>query len=86
MSVTSKLQSRLWSKSTRKIHIKRDGRYIIKQLLAYGTMEDLRWLLSRYPKKTIRTVAKTMKRTEFHPSIYKFINLLFLSNDQKRTR
>lgn len=76
MAPAPKLQSKLWSKSAKQLKVRRDRRYIIKQLLAYGTIADLRWLTKRYPKPTIRAVARTVKPTEFHPSTHRFINLL----------
>jgi hypothetical protein len=51
-----KLQGVLWSCSVEKLDLEKDKAYIINQVLMFGGFEELRWLLSVYPKKTIRNV------------------------------
>ncbi len=74
MPIPSNLQSRLWSQSTSSLDINQNKKYIIEQILHYGTMEDLHWLLDTYPLKIIKEVYLESK-PNFHPSVSHFINL-----------
>ena len=50
------LQPVLWSVDVANLDLKKDKAYIINQILAYGGLEELRWLFKNYPKKTIKEV------------------------------
>lgn len=87
MPVPRFLQSRLWSQSTKTLDRKRNKTYIIRQLLQYGTMDDLRWLFRHYSIPTIKAKFSKMKQTELHPSARNFIALMLKHPyAKKRTR
>lgn len=46
-------QAVLWSKKIDKINTETDAGYIIHNILAYGTMEDLKWLFKKYSRQKI---------------------------------
>lgn len=52
----SELQGVLWSAPVAELDTERDRVYIIHQILAYGTLDDLRWLFSTYGKEVIQEV------------------------------
>lgn len=55
-ALPKQLQSILWSKNVHTIDPKRDKVAIIHHVLAYGSIDDLRWLFHTYPQRTIREV------------------------------
>lgn len=36
--------------------LERDKAYIVNQVLAYGTLDEIRWLMKTYGKKTVKEV------------------------------
>ncbi|MEM7820510.1 MAG: hypothetical protein QW761_02850 [Candidatus Aenigmatarchaeota archaeon] len=56
------LQHALWSCNTKLLDLKRDKRYIISQILNYGTRRDVIWLLSNYNRAEIKEVLKRPAR------------------------
>lgn len=65
------LQGTLWSMSVDQLDITTNRIYIIHQVLAYGTLDDLKWLFRAYPRETIRDVflqapIKIYTRAAFH--------------------
>ena len=39
-----------------KLDLEKDKPYIVNQILAYGTLDEIRWLIRTYGKKTVREV------------------------------
>lgn len=56
MHPPSSLQGILWSTDVNLLDCELDKPYIIHQTLAYGRMEDIRWLFRTYPVGEIRRV------------------------------
>lgn len=62
MKVPIKLQSVLWSNKVSKLKLQKDKYYIIHQILSYGNIDDIKWLLKAYTKKEIiKTFKKSFK-------------------------
>lgn len=53
MKIPSRLQSVLWSVNVDHLHLEKDRYYIIHQILSFGSLDDMSWLVSMYPKKEI---------------------------------
>jgi len=49
-----KLQAKLWSSDLRNVGVRRDRTMIIHKVLAYGTMNDIHWLVGEYGKKKVK--------------------------------
>ena len=49
-----KLQALLWSSNVDKLNIEKDAALIINKVLAYGDLEDIRWLISNYGKDKVK--------------------------------
>ena len=49
-----KLQAKLWSSNLRNISIQGDKIMIIHKVLAYGTMDDVHWLVGEYGKRRVK--------------------------------
>ncbi len=46
--IPQSLQGILWSKNVRKLCLNADKPYIVHQILRYGQLKDIRWLLKTY--------------------------------------
>ncbi len=65
------LQGTLWSAPIGTLDTRTNRVYIIHQILAFGTMDDTRWLFRTYDQKTLREVflndpLKIYTRPAFH--------------------
>jgi len=54
--IPSEFQTLLWSKSIKKIDLEKDKNYIIHQILSYGDLNQIKWLLQVYGKKIVREI------------------------------
>lgn len=54
--IPKNLQGVLWSMPVEDLDLQRNKNYIIHQILAYGTWENLKWLFKTYPKEEIGEV------------------------------
>ena len=76
--VTSLVQSAVWSVGVDKLDKKKDRVYIIHQVLAYGTWEQLVWLVKTYDRKTISEVFVSCPSKDYTPASFNFVtNVLF---------
>lgn len=56
MKIPKNLQGILWSADVSKLDITENKRYIIHQILAYGTWQHLKWLFKTYKNDEIKKV------------------------------
>lgn len=73
---------------TSKLDLKNDQNYIVNQVLAYGTLNDLKWLFSTYPKEEIKSVFCNHPGKDYTPSSLNFIKniLLDIPDDVDKSR
>lgn len=61
-----------------KLNLERDKPYIVNQVLAYGTLDEIRWLMRTYGEKTVREVFLTQPIKVYTRPCFAFIkNALF---------
>jgi len=53
MKLPKTLQPVLWSVNTDNLGLEKDRYYIIHQILSYGRLDDISWLIHNYPRKEI---------------------------------
>ena len=58
MKIPKKLQPVLWSTHVNLLDSERDKYYIIHQILSFGLLDEIIWVLNNYPKKTIIGIFK----------------------------
>lgn len=51
MKLPKRLQSVLWSVNVDHLNLEKDKYYIIHQILSFGRLDDISWLMNSYPKK-----------------------------------
>lgn len=54
--IPKRLQAVLWSSDIKDLNLERDKRYIIHQILRYGTLDDINWLFHAYSREKVRDV------------------------------
>lgn len=59
-----------------KLDLKKDRAYIVNQVLSYGTLDEIRWLMKAYGEKTVREVFLTQPIKVYTPSAFRFSQLL----------
>ena len=76
--IPQKLQSVLWSRDIKKLDLKKDNLYIIHQILSFGRMEDLNWLLQAYTKAEIVKIFIEHPYKDYDRVRFNFIKNFFL--------
>ncbi len=76
MALPQSMQHLFWSTHIQNLHPKTDAAYIINQTLAYGTLEDLRWLFHIYPKTVIVETFLNHPIKTYTPSALHFAALI----------
>lgn len=77
-SIPKHLQGILWSKNIDKLDVKRDANYIIHQILAYGCLSDLKWLLKTYPKEKIKGIFVSLPKKVYTRPSFRFVKDIVL--------
>jgi len=75
--ILQKLQKVLWSYDVRDLDLKKDKKYIITQVLNYGTWEDIKLLYKLYSEKDIKEVVKNPRRGVWFEKVLNFWTLMF---------
>ena len=70
MKLSKQLQSVLWSANTDNLDLEKDKYYIIHQILSYGRLADILWLLDNYPRKIINEVFMVSFKDYARPRFY----------------
>ncbi len=81
--ISKNLQGFLWSVPVEDLDLKEDKVYIINQILAYGGLEELKWLFKVYPKKTIRKIFINKPLKIYVPSSFNFVKEILLGVEDK---
>lgn len=71
--IPGNLQPILWSKDINKIDLQKDKNYVIHQVLAYGTWENLGWLFKTYSREEIKKVFVEKPAKDYVPASFNFI-------------
>ena len=70
MKLPKQLQSVLWSANTDNLDLEKDKYYIIHQILSYGRLADILWLMDNYPRKKINEVFMVSCKDYARPRFY----------------
>lgn len=76
MPIPRNKQYLFWSKHTGDLDVNRDRAYIVHQTLAFGTLEDVRWLRTVYPIATIQKTFQYEPIKIYTPRAYHFTKRL----------
>ena len=74
--IPKSLQGALWSVNVSKLNLEEDKPYIVHQILAYGTLDEIKWLMKTYGKDVIKKVFLNQPIKVYTPSAFRFSQLL----------
>ncbi len=80
--VPTSLQGVLWSKRVQHLDLERDDQYIIHQILGYGSLDDISWLIKTYGLEKVKDVfvskpLKIYSRSAFNFAVKMILDLPF---------
>jgi hypothetical protein len=84
MTIPKSLQPILWSVKIEDLNLKKDRVYIIHQILAFGSLEQLKWLLKNYSLKEVREVFIKYPLKIYRPQSFNFIKNFFVKIENKK--
>ena len=70
MKLPKNLQPVLWSSNINKLDLNKDKYYIIHQVMSFGSLDDISWLIEVYPKKDIVGVFMVSFKDYTRPRFY----------------
>lgn len=76
--IPKNLQGVLWSVDTDQLDLQKNKIYIINQILAYGTWEQLKWLFNNYSRAEITEVFKLHPGKDYTTAAYNFVKNILL--------
>ena len=74
----SRFQGLLWSKPIERLNLEKDKVYIMHQILAFGSLKDIRLLFELYPREEIQTVFKNHPKQVYRASMFSFVKNFIL--------
>jgi len=79
-----KMRHIFWSTDINSLDLVKNKSYIIHQILIYGALEDLKWLLKTYSKNVVTDVFKSRPSKNYPAEVYYFIKnyILDLKNEE----
>lgn len=82
--IPKSLQGVLWSRKIEKLDFKKDRDYVIHQVLAYGNIEQIKWLSKAFSNEEITQTFINSPRKNYSPSSFNFVkNYLLDLKDSK---
>lgn len=82
--IPSFLQGILWSVDVKDLDLEKSKIYVINQVLAYGGIEELKWLFKTYPLKTIKAVFLNHPIKTYRAPTFNFVKEILLDLDKTR--
>jgi len=82
--IPKNLQGILWSVNVNKLDIEKDKEYIIHQILMFGTLKEIRWLIHTYGLETVKKTFQKSPAKIYSPAAFHFIKNLLLGLRRKR--
>jgi hypothetical protein len=77
--IPAHLQGILWSADVGKLDMERDRNYIVHQVLMYGDLPDIKWLLKIYSPGTVRSVFINSPKKVYTKPIFRLVKNFFLA-------
>ena len=76
--IPQKFQSILWSANIKDLDLEKDKNYIIHQILMYGDLNQIKWLIGIYGLTTVREVFIKSPQVIYSPEALNFIKNIVL--------
>lgn len=82
--IPGSFQGILWSKRVGKLDLEKDKNYIVHQVLAYGSLEQIKRMFTIFPKKEIIQIFVKSPRKNYSPSAFNFVKNYILGLKDKK--
>ena len=82
--VPKSLQGVLWSKQVGHIDLEQDKTYVIHQVLRYGTLDDIRWLMETYGVQVVKQEFISRPQAIYSKPALNFVKNVLLNLEQER--
>jgi len=76
--IPSPLQHLFWSVRLEDLDPQKDKAYIVNQVLAYGGLEELKWLFKTYPREVIKEVFLKQPIKTYRAPTFNFVKEILL--------
>jgi hypothetical protein len=80
--IPQSFQGLFWSVRLEDLDLEKDKIYIINQTLAYGGLEELRWLFKTYPKEVIKEIFINQPIKTYRASAFNFVKKILLGIEE----
>lgn len=85
-TIPRNFQGILWSKKVENLDLEKDKNYLVHQILAYGSLKEIKWLFKVFPKKTVvKTFIEFSKKT-YSPPAFNFVKNFILGLKDKKIK
>jgi hypothetical protein len=84
MIVPEYLQPILWSKGFEKLSLEDDKNYIVHQVLMYGDLKDIKWLLETYSRSKVREIFVQQPKKVYTAPAFNFVKNFVLGLKGKK--
>jgi len=81
--IPKELQGILWSRRLESLDLQRDKGYIIHQVLAYGSLEQVKWLFKVYSQKEASRVFLQRPKKLYTSQAFNFVKNYLLPLEKK---
>jgi hypothetical protein len=81
-----RLKPLFWSYKFESLSLEKNRKFITKQILNYGTIEDWKWLVSVYTKEGVKETISKLYETELSKGSLKLAEILFNSKPSHVSR
>jgi len=82
-SLPRSLQGVLWSRNINNFNLQKDKAYIAHQVLSFGSLEQIKWLLALYGKSAIKNVFLQQPSQIYQPAVFYFVKNFILGLGNK---
>ncbi len=76
--IPKSFQPILWSMNVKNLDLEKNKVYIIHQVLAYGTLEEIRWLFKVYGQRTMRNIFLRYPQNIYSPPVLYLVKNIIL--------
>jgi len=81
--IPDSFQNVFWSVKLEDLDLEKDKIYIINQVLAFGGIEELRWLFKTYPTKAIKEVFLSHPIKTYRAPTFNFVKETLLEIEER---
>ena len=78
------LQGLFWSRKLDSLDLLKDKSYIVNQILAYGSLEQIKWLFRTYSEKEIKETFFSQPRKVYTPQSFNFVKNYILDLESRK--